>query len=542
MQKPRSFHVQRQNATDSGNQEGNSKMGTSILSRFIECATRFPDAPAIFVDDRSYTYGELSGLSSAVCALLKAHEVKKWDRVGIFTENNIYTYASLLGILSCGAGYVPLNQDTPVERNTGIIADAGIKVLLYTEKEDKARELSLASGSACRPLNNRITPNQGKLGPLDQMHSDLCYLLFTSGTTGKPKGVPIYYRNLAAFLDMVLESGRYDFNRNDRFLQMFELTFDLSVFSFLVPLSVGASFYPIPRKGITYLEVADTLQTGEITVALMVPSVVNYLRPYFGEINLPQMRYSLFCGEALYHDTLSSWSQCVPSAKIENLYGPTEATIFCLRYEWERGESPHPQGKGIVPIGRPMEGMDAFKINGSSLDEDGELCLAGEQVTFGYWNNPSKTAEAFGTTEDGNKFYHTGDLCKIDQADNFLYLGRIDNQVKIDGHRVELEEIEYHARIFCEDKQVVAAVNTSNPAVHSILLFIESDKDLKSGLKEHLKKHLPNYMMPKEIIAVSLFPLNSNGKIDRKALLNEHVQKNKTKFTDNALAETRLYS
>jgi len=223
-------------------------MGTSILSRFIECSTQFPDNPAIFVDDRSYTYGELNGLCSAMCALLKAHDIKKGDRVGIFTENNIYAYASLLGILSCGACYVPLNYDNPVERNMGIIADASIKVLLYTEKEDKACELSVSPGTECRPLNNRVTPNPGKLDPVDQMHGDLCYLLFTSGTTGKPKGVPIYHRNLSAFLDMMLESGRYDFNRNDRFLQMFELTFDLSVFSFLVPLSVGASFIRFPGR------------------------------------------------------------------------------------------------------------------------------------------------------------------------------------------------------------------------------------------------------------------------------------------------------
>jgi D-alanine--poly(phosphoribitol) ligase subunit 1 len=517
-------------------------MRTSILSRFIECSTQFPDNPAILVEDRSYTYGELNGLGSATCALLKAHDIKKGDRVGIFTENNVYTYASLLGILSCGAGYVPLNYDSPVDRNREIIAEAGIKVLLYTEKEDKACELSLASGSACRPLNNRVTPNQSKLDPVDQMHSDLCYLLFTSGTTGKPKGVPIYYRNLSAFLDMMLESGRYDFNRNDRFLQMFELTFDLSVFSFLVPLTAGASVYPIPRRGITYLEVADTLETREITVALMVPSVINYLKPYFGEINLPKMRYSLFCGEALYHETLSSWAQCVPYAKIENLYGPTEATIFCLRYEWQRGEPSHPQGKGIVPIGRPMEKMDAFKINGNSLDKEGELCLTGEQVTLGYWNNPSKTAEVFGTTKEGKTFYRTGDLCKIDQADNFLYLGRIDNQVKIDGHRVELEEIEFHARVFCGDKQVIAAVNTSETGSHCILLFVESEKDLRKGLTEHLKKHLADYMIPKEIITVSLFPLNANGKTDRKTLVNEYLQKKRPQSTPNSSADSGLYS
>ena len=501
-----------------------SSGGTSILSGFIECSTEFPDNQAIVVDGRAYTYGEFSGLCSAMSTRLIAQGVKRGDRVGIFIEDNVYTYASLLGILSCGACYVPLNHHNPVERNRGIIADAGITILLNTDKEEEARELCVSPGKECRPLSNRITPSPDKLDPVDQTDDDLCYLLFTSGTTGKPKGVPIYHRNLSAFLDMMLESGRYDFNRNDRFLQMFELTFDLSVFSFLVPLSVGASFYPIPRKGIAYLEVADTLETREITVALMVPSVINYLKPYFGEINLPKMKYSLFCGEALYHETLFSWAKCVPYAKIENLYGPTEATIFCLRYEWQRGESPHPQGKGIVPIGRPMEGMDAFKINQNSLDEEGELCLNGEQVTLGYWNNPSKTEEVFGTTKNGEKFYRTGDLCNIDQAGNFLYLGRIDNQVKIDGHRVELEEIEFHTRVFCEDKQVVAAVTTSGVGSHFILLFIESEKDLPKGLVEHLKKHLPAYMIPKEIITVGLFPLNSNGKTDRKALVNKYLK------------------
>jgi amino acid adenylation domain-containing protein len=502
---------------------GISTMETSILSRFIAWSTQFPDHPAVFVDDQLYTYGELNGLSSALCALLKANNIQRGDRVGIFTETNVFTYASILATMSCGACYVPLNHENPVERNKEIIADAGIKVLFYTENEDKARKVSVSHNTECTALSNRVAPSNGILAPVGQTDTDLCYLLFTSGTTGKPKGVPIYHRNLSAFLNMVLETGKYDFNKNDRFLQMFELTFDLSVFSFLVPLSVGASFYQIPRQRMAYVEVAEMLETRGITVALMVPSVINYLRPYFGEINLPDMRYSLFCGEALYHKTLCGWAECIPYAKIENLYGPTEATIFCLRYEWQRGESPHPEAKGIVPIGRPMEGMDAFKVSPNILDHEGELCLSGDQVTLGYWNNPSKTAEAFGTVQDTKRFYRTGDLCKIDQAGNFLYLGRIDNQVKIDGHRVELEEIEFHARALCGGKQVVAAVNTTEAGFQSILLFIECEKHVIDGLEEHLKKRLPSYMIPKELITVSHFPLNSNGKTDRKALINNHL-------------------
>jgi D-alanine--poly(phosphoribitol) ligase subunit 1 len=504
-------------------------MGT-ILSRFIEWSTRSPENPAVFLD-RAYNYGELNGLCSAVCALLKSHGVRKGDRIAIFTENTIYTYASVLGILSCGACYVPLNHHNPVERNRGIIDDAGIKVLLYSEEDEKAHDLSGSGpvGTECRALNTRVRPAAVRLDPIDQAPSDLCYLLFTSGTTGKPKGVPIYQRNLSAFLDMMLESGRYDFTSSDRFLQMFELTFDLSVFSFLVPLSVGASFCPIPRKEMAYLEVAEVLQRRQITVALMVPSVINFLKPYFGEISLPEMRYSLFCGEALYHETLCSWANCVPNAKIENLYGPTEATIFCMRYEWQRGETSHPQGKGIVPIGRPMEGMDAVKLNDNSEDEEGELCLRGEQVTLGYWNNPSKTAEVFGTTTDGERFYRTGDLCKIDRDGSFLFLGRIDNQVKIDGHRVELEEIEFHARAFCGDQQVIAAARRSEVGSHVILLFVEGENDVREGMREHLRKHLPEYMVPREMITVSRFPLNSNGKIDRKAVINTYLASSASK-------------
>src|SRR5215471_19251911 len=507
-------------------QKMRSTPADSVLSRFIERSTERPNSPAIFIGDRLYTYAELNSLSSAVHALLQANHVKRGDRVGILTENNIYTYASVLGILSCGACYVPLNYENPIERNRNIISDADIDLVLYAERQYEARELSVSTRAECRQINNELAAALPTgLDTVDQTETDLCYILFTSGTTGKPKGVPIYHRNVSAFLHMMLESGRYAFNSNDRFLQMFELTFDMSVFSFLIPLSVGACLYPIRQKQMaSYLDVAETLEARDITVAFMVPSVINYLKPYFEELYFPKLRYSLFAGEALYHETLCGWAQCVPSAKIENLYGPTEATIVCMRYEWQRGEPPHPQGKGIVPIGRPMEGLDAFMALPAKLNEEGELCLSGRQVTLGYWNNPARTAQAFGTTIEGRPFYRTGDLCKVDDACNFLYLGRVDSQVKIDGHRIELEEIEFHARAFCRDKQVVATVVTNDTGFHSILLFIEDEyEDLKGGLEEHLKNRLPAYMMPKEIITTTVFPLNNNGKTDRKALVQKHL-------------------
>jgi len=500
-------------------------METSILSRFIDHAAQHADRSAVVVGERAYTYGDLSRLSAAIAAVLERQGVQRGDRVGFFAESTIHTYASILAILSRGAAYVPLRTDSPVARNREIVCDAGIRVVLYADAEHDARALAAAPDTNCHAVPTRdIAPNAGPLKAVSQSPADLCYLLFTSGSTGRPKGVPILYRSLSAFMATILESGRYEFTPRDRFLQMFDLTFDPSIFAYLVPLSVGASFYPLPRKGITYLEVADILETQEISVAMMVPSVIAYLKPYISELSLPHLRYSLFCGEALHHDTLSAWATCAPSAKIENLYGPTEATIVCLRYEWRHGEPPHPQGKGIVPIGTPMEGVQAFLRAEDGADDVGELCLIGDQVTASYWNNPSKTAEAFGTNEAGQRFYRTGDLCRRDRAGNVLYLGRIDNQVKIDGHRIELEDIEFHARAFDGgDRQVAAVVNAGEVGRHFIVLFVEGDDVDTRGLSEHLRTRLPGYMIPREIVPVSSFPLNSNGKIDRKALVTRRA-------------------
>src|SRR5262249_29551607 len=141
---------------------------TSILDRFIEHSMLFQDAPAIFIDDRSYTYGELRNVCSSICVLLRDHGIEKGDRVGILTENNIYTYASLFGILACGACYVPLNPANPVQRNMGIIGDAGLELLLYTDKQEEARQLSVSPVSECRPVINQVPPTSRKLEPLDQ--------------------------------------------------------------------------------------------------------------------------------------------------------------------------------------------------------------------------------------------------------------------------------------------------------------------------------------------------------------------------------------
>jgi acyl-coenzyme A synthetase/AMP-(fatty) acid ligase len=258
----------------------------------------------------------------------------------------------------------------------------------------------------------------------------------------------------------------------------------------------------------------------------MVPSIIGYLRPYFDEIRFDELKYSLFCGEALYEHIALEWMKCVPNARVENVYGPTEATIFCLTYDMCR-EGRNKSFNGIVCIGRPMRGMGAIVVDEDLQPvrdgEKGELCLTGSQVTGGYWENPEKSKEAFFTRlEDGirREYYRTGDLAFRDAEGDFMFGGRLDQQVKIQGFRIELGEIEHHARAFTKMANVAAvadcSVGVGDVSVH---LFVEGYSGNVEQISTYLKTKVPQYMIPSRIHNVSAFPFNVNGKVDRKALL-----------------------
>ena len=190
----------------------------------------------------------------------------------------------------------------------------------------------------------------------------------------------------------------------------------------------------------------------------MAPSMLRYLKPYFGEIDLPVLKYCILTGEASPVDLVHQWQKCVPNAQLFNFYGPTETTIYCTYYKIDRGGEIKTL-YGMLSIGKPMKNVKAIvadeKHNILPKGEKGELCICGEQVSPGYWNSPEKNAQAFfekewnGLTE---RFYHTGDLCYIDNEDDLMLYGRLDSQAKIQGYRVELGEIEHHAREYLKGK------------------------------------------------------------------------------------------
>ena len=311
---------------------------------------------------------------------------------------------------------------------------------------------------------------------------------------------------------------------NDRCLQMFDLTFDLSVMSYLVPLLSGACIYTIPKDKIKYSYIGELMDEQKLTVALMVPSILHYLRPYFSEINFPDMKYSLFCGEALHLDITEEWSRCLPNAKIVNFYGPTEDTISCTQYTFDR-TGRNKSHNGVLSIGKAMKGTVTIIIDENNqvlpFGNSGQLCLGGTQLTTGYLNNEEKNREVFFFTNYHGKeerFYKTGDLCRCDEDGDILYLGRVDYQTKVQGFRVELFEIEFHVKMFLEKTNVAAVAFADAIGNTEIGMVIESKEFDTASLHDYMKAIMPAYMIPKRIKFIAHFALNANGKIDRKTL------------------------
>ncbi len=499
---------------------------SSALHTFASNIEKHPDNNAIHVGGQYYSYKEFGNLISNIQKSINASGFQNEKLIGVLTIDDIYTYASMMAIMFNGGAYIPINNKNPQQRNSDIIQETDLNVILASIEHD---EIKNAEGdfSIIDTSGTAAGDNQPQI--LNFNSGNLAYILFTSGSTGRPKGVPIKHNSLNAFLNVMLDDkSAYGFNQADRFLQMFELTFDMSISSYMLPLCVGACCYVMPQQGISYMNILNLLKNHKITITQMVPSVLLYLERFFGELSFPDVRYSIFAGEGLPVSILPGWQKVIPNATIVNLYGPTESTIYCFRYDWHKGHPAENEFNGLVSIGRAWQGIDTCVINQhlTLIDEPatkGELCVKGAQITDGYWHNPKKNASSFITIKGTDStYYRTGDSVYINSLGNYMYSGRIDHQVKIDGHRVELGEIEHHIRVFSESSLVAAVIENNNNLTQNILVvYIESAKPKpEQEILENMVKALPPYMVPRKIHYIDRMPINLNGKIDRNALKN----------------------
>jgi D-alanine--poly(phosphoribitol) ligase subunit 1 len=487
----------------------------NVLIPFLNIVDNYGSRNAFCINSRFYTYTDfIKHISNIRIALQDSKTESK--NVGLVANDDIETYASIFAIWFEGLAYVPLHPHQPVERSIEIISQAKIELVVSSGANNLFPGVKTIDTEGLKSGNLNLHP---KLASDD----DLAYILFTSGSTGKPKGVPILRRNVGAFMDSFFKVG-FKIDPNDRCLQCFDLTFDVSVQAFLVPLTKGACTYTIPHDQIKYSYVYGLLEDHQLTFGVMAPSMLRYLRPYFDEINVPAMRYCIVTAEASPVDLIKEWSNCIPNSEIYDFYGPTEATIYCTYYRFTvKGANKHLNG--MLSIGKAMDGITAVIIDDErnllGANQKGELCISGNQLTPGYWNNPEKNNISFFEKElEGtlHRFYKTGDLCYIDENGDILYSGRIDFQVKIQGFRIELGEIEHHTRESINGRNAVAVAFENNTGNTEIALFVEGESIDTIVLLENLKSKMPYYMIPTKIIVRKEFPLNTNGKIDRSIL------------------------
>lgn len=500
-----------------------------------------PDSLAVVCQERSLTYGELGERASRLASCLARNA--GWQRrdgqvprVGILASRGVDACVALLGACWAGATYIPIGLRQPEDRMLALLAQC--KLAAVVTDDDGVKLLSNRLLYACPPsivhvgqasltLENKHPgivqlsglPSVTPLEPATIAASDTAYIIFTSGTTGVPKGVMIPAAAARHYAAMIAE--RLDLRPSDRALETCDISFDFSVHNMFSTWEVGAALHILPAN--LAMNAVKLVRSAELTVWNSVPSLAGMLRQMkaLGANSLRTLRVTVFGGEQLPESAVMAWRSAAPNTAIFNLYGPTEATVFCLGQAID-DPVPLTPGRDIVPIGRPLPGSEAGVVDerGEPLPDStpGELVVGGKQLAIGYLGAPELTATRF-PSKNGQRWYRTGDLAVRDASGCFHCLGRIDNQVKVRGYRVELEEIDTHLRIVCGANLVGSvAWPRANGVAHGIVGFVQASRVDSEQVIAALKTRLPSYMVPNRVVALTQMPLNSNGKVDRAAL------------------------
>ena len=496
--------------------------------RILEVAQSDPSRPALIVDDETWSYAELVAAASMLASRFPV--VADGDDqpiTAVMAERHASSYIGILAARLAGHAYVPLNVNHPSQRNATILAASGAqRVICGANALDALAEILAVAGIEPGSLpviecgehqRDFEIAAPAEVAVRDQSLEDLAYILFTSGSTGNPKGVPIQNAQLEAYLEAA--GGMVGVQPHDRFSQTFELTFDLSVHDLFLCWENAAALVVASEKELRMP--ADYIQRHHITCWFSVPSLAYQVRLQedLRPGAFPSLRSSLFCGEALPTVVATEWAAAAPNSVVENWYGPTEATIACSRYILSDALIED----DTVPIGKAFDRMELLVLdaNRSPLPagEPGELFLAGAQVATGYLDDPEKTAASFMTLPDGKQAYRTGDRAVLGDDGNVRFLGRVDNQVKVRGFRIELGEIEAVLRTASGGLNAVAMAWPGGTEIAtSVVAAFETESADIDAIRAKAEAALPDYMVPAAIFCVPEFPKNASGKVDRRGL------------------------
>jgi amino acid adenylation domain-containing protein len=500
-----------------------------------------PDALAVASDERTLTYAQLARSAASLAAHLRnspgwpAAGGPEPPRVAILASRSVEACIALLGASWAGATYVPLGQDLPEERLLAILSQCNVAAIVADAQGARllSRKVLEAGPAAVFILGEEGSRAQGRVtwlgpdslaamadpepSPLGAM--DTAYIIFTSGTTGVPKGVMVAAGAVRHYIETI--TPLLGLRPSDRALETCELTFDFSVHNMFTTWEAGASLHLLAAT--RAMNAVRFAREHAITVWNSTPSLIGRLQQLkaLRPLYLAGVRLAVFGGEPLCKATVEAWNAAAPDSGVYNLYGPTEATVFCLAQRIEQPLALSP-GRDVLAIGQPLPGTQAAVLDRSGLPvpdgTPGELAVSGIQLAKGYLNAPELTAARFPTL-GGKRCYLTGDLALRDGRGTFHCLGRIDNQVKVRGHRVELEEIDAHLRL-AADTGLAASVAwpVVDGAPQGIVGFVAGSAVDADSIISGLKRRLPRYMVPSRIVPVQAMPTNASGKVDRQAL------------------------
>lgn len=499
---------------------------------FARIAGERADAPALRFAKRDVSYAELDAAANHAAFQLKAAGAARRRVVAICQEKTKAGYAAMLGCLKLGAPYVNLDPESPQDRIERIFATGRPTVLAVDAPPPEAISRAVASaGVSVVELDQE--PGAAAEPPADVERvtaGDVAYLMYTSGSTGMPKGAAITHANLSSFLPWA--HRRFDVTSRDVLTGVNPIYFDNSVYDFYAALFGGACLAPFSRASLREPArlVAEVEDRG-CTQWFSVPSLLIYLMTLrqLDADSFPAMRQIAFGGEGYPKGELKRLFDLFGARmRIVNVYGPTETTCICSAHDVTAGDFEN--AEDLPSLGALADNVDGLILDGCEALPDGksgELCLLGPNVSAGYYNDPERTAAAFDNSplhpELPTRMYRTGDLVRRSPHDGLLYfVGRKDNQIKHMGYRIELEEIEA-ALVRLEHVRQAAVVyhRRSNRHGH-IVGFLAADGEIDPHkLRESLGEILPSYMIPQEIYQRARLPKNANGKVDRNALLAE---------------------